>query len=141
MKTAKITRQASDDLGTFGRLVTDRFDCVSLECPDRNNAPMVSCIPAGKYICELVQSPKFGSVYEVKNVPDRKHILIHSANWAGDEAKGYYTDLHGCIALGGLVANLKTPKGHVQKGVSSSKATLNAFMQLMGGEPFELTIV
>lgn len=53
---------------------------VALEPPWKDNRTNISCIPAGDYLCEIVQSPKYGRVYEIKNVPDRTHVLIHRLN-------------------------------------------------------------
>jgi len=87
--------------------------CHTIELPWLNNSRKVSCIPEGRY--ELIKhySQKFGNVLLVKNVIDRDHILIHTANNASEE-------LQGCIAP----VICLTGEG---QGISSKKA----FMQMM----------
>jgi hypothetical protein len=136
MKRAVLTRSPTTDEGTFGMLKLDSGrDMHTIELPWRDNAPTISCIPKGKYLCEIVKSPKFGRVYEVKNVPKRSHILIHAGNWAGDKAKGFKSDLLGCIAPGDATARLDG-----QMGVIYSRRALHDLMAWGAGEPFELEI-
>ncbi len=66
--------------------------CLTLELPWKNNQTNISCIPTGEYRCGLYMSDKFGKTFEVKNVPQRTDILIHS----GKTIK----DIKGCILLG-----------------------------------------
>lgn len=79
--------------GTFGviRFLSVPF-VLTLERPWQDNAQNVSCIPSGRYRCERVRSPKFGWTFEVKNVPNRDHVLFHSGNTI--------EDTHGCILVG-----------------------------------------
>jgi hypothetical protein len=78
--------------GTFGTLYIDDWPvCVTLELPWKNNDPQVSCIPTIQTYAERVESLKFGNTFEVKNVPNRTHILFHGANTIAD--------LLGCIGL------------------------------------------
>lgn len=141
MKAADLIRGQSTDAGTFGMLVLDDGrDMHSLELPWRDNAPTISCIPKGVYLCELVDSPSKGLVYEVKNVQGRSHVLIHAANWAGDRAKGLHSDLLGCIAPGDSVGTLQTPAGKMQRAVIGSKRALHDLMAWAADQPFELTI-
>jgi hypothetical protein len=141
MTYATLSRGPSTDEGTFGRIVcANGPELHSLELPWRENKPQISSIPKGVYLCELVDSPKFGRVYEVRNVPGRSHILIHAANWAGDRAKGLHSDLLGCIAPGDSVGMLQPPNGRMQRAVIGSKRALHDLMAWAGGEPFELTI-
>lgn len=135
MKRAILTRAPSTDEGTFGTLQLDAQVLRTTELPWRDNKPQASCIPPGVYRCEIVQSPKFGRVYGVQNVPGRSAILIHSANYGGDTAKGYRSQLLGCIApcmdhgqLDGQMAGLQ------------SRDALGEFMAWAGGEPIELEI-
>lgn len=79
--------------GTFGVLLDGNIPfCVTLERPWLGNRRKVSCIPSGTYICELIQSPKFGETFKVLNVPERSHILFHKGN--------LLDDTHGCILVG-----------------------------------------
>lgn len=141
MLTAKLTRKASTDDGTFGTLEYPGGKCLTLELPDRTNAPDRSRILSGTYKCAVRQSPKFGSVYALDGVSGRTDILIHPANWAGDVDKGRYSELHGCIALGEGMSLGATPHGNLQKMLTGSKAAVAAFMQAMGEDPFLLTII
>ena len=65
---------------------------LTLERPWLDNKKSISCIPNGTYISERVVSPKFGNTFEVKDVPDRSHILFHKGNIAEDS--------RGCIIVG-----------------------------------------
>lgn len=141
MKYATLSRGPSTDEGTFGRLVCgDGPELVSLELPWRDNKPQASSIPPGFYRCELVDSPKFGRVYGVQNVKGRSHILIHAANFAGDTANGWKSELLGCIAPALKAGVLKPQNGPAQRAGISSREALSRLMEWAGGEPFELEI-
>lgn len=115
---------------TFGVLALDDDApiCVTLERPWLNNAPNVSCIPAGQYTCKRVNSPKFGNVFEVTGVTGRSKVLIHWGNWV--------TDTEGCIVLGESYAILKN-----EVAVAQSKAAFDEFMaKLAAVDSFQLTI-
>jgi len=96
-----------------------------MERPWLDNLKAKSCIPAGTYYCEKVNSPKFGKVYGLKDVPDRSHILIHAGNTPKDSI--------GCILLG------KTTSGTTMF-VGNSKMALAEFHNLLNNEPFTLVI-
>ena len=139
-----ITRFETSDQGTFGFLYVDGSHeplCVTGELPvnggnpDVQNERQVDCIPEGTYTCQIRQSEKFGKVYEIKDVPGRSDVLIHRGNYCGDKAKGHRSDVQGCIFLGSDLGELEG-----QKAVIRSKAAYAKFMELAGGEPFELTI-
>lgn len=89
-----LNRFYSDFFITRGALVQDngRVLCHTLELPWKNNQRNISCIPAGKYDVIKVESPKFGSCFYVKDVPDRDAILFHSGN--------SIKDTRGCIIVG-----------------------------------------
>ena len=76
------------------------------------------------------------AAYEVKNVPGRSSILIHSGNTAGDVDKGQKSNVQGCILLG---FSRNTQSG--QATIQESRAAVAAFMDKMGGRPFTLTII
>lgn len=80
-------------LGLFGK-----WYCIEREW--RNNEINVSCIPEGEYKMMRVDSPRFGDdMWEVADVPNRSHILIHVANYA--------SNVIGCLGLGtGLFSDL-----------------------------------
>ena len=73
---------------------------LTLEPPWRNNEKNISCIPAGIYNCAFHISPKFGPTYEVKEVPDRSHILFHKGN--------YTHNTKGCILVGEQIEKTDT---------------------------------
>lgn len=136
MRKVIIFRNEHTDEGTFGTLLTDTgFSCRTLELPWRENAPSISCIPKGKYLCKFKKSPTFGLCYHLQNVPGRTAILIHPANFGGDTSKGFHSELKGCISLG-------RETGHIQnqKALLYSRSTLEFFVHEMNEEDFELTI-
>lgn len=65
--------------------------CHTIELPDRNNIPRISCIPIGQYKLEKRRYPKHGEQIGIPMVLGREAILIHAANNARKE-------LQGCIA-------------------------------------------
>ena len=88
-----IKRIASRADGMFGVLLAEDVPfALTLERPWRDNRKGESCIPSGRYLCTRVNSPKFGLTWEVRNVPDRSHILFHAGN--------VWQDSHGCILVG-----------------------------------------
>jgi hypothetical protein len=101
---------------------------VTLEDRWFDNEKQISCIPASKYKIRLHDSPKFGKVYQVCDVPDRSHILIHAGNTK--------EDTHGCILLGLMYGTLGT-----ETAVISSRAAFANFMtSMIGVEQAELEI-
>ncbi|MHA1379295.1 MAG: DUF5675 family protein [Candidatus Helarchaeota archaeon] len=114
-----LLRIEKTDQGTIGVLLIDKIAfCATLEPEDLNNQENISCIPEGSYICERVNSPKYGNTFEVKNVPNRNHILIHSGN----------TEDHtmGCILLGQYFGKLRG-----SRAVLNSGATFKRFLKGM----------
>jgi hypothetical protein len=85
------TKQVLGELLVYNNL-TRIFECKTLELPWMNNENGKSCIPAGIYPAEKFESPTHGWCFLLKNVPDRKMIEIHVAN--------YFRQLLGCIAVG-----------------------------------------
>lgn len=138
--TAKIQREPSTDEGTYGLLEFGGQQLYTIELPWRENQRQISCIPPGTYRCEIVNSPRFGRVYEVKDVPGRSHVLIHSANLAGDLSKGWTTQLQGCIAPGERRGKMINASGKMQNAVLVSRPALNRFMRWAAGQPFTLEI-
>jgi len=136
-----LKRGNSTDQGTFGTLYFGGNVLHAVELPWRDNARRVSCIPAGTYQCALVNSPRFGKVYGVKNVPGRSHILIHASNLAGDVYKGWITQLHGCIAPAERLGAIKIPSGKMQAAGLVSRPALRKLMNWAGGSSFTLEVV
>ena len=97
---ATLIRLRRSDHGSGGILIFRNFHCYSLELPWKHNQRNISCIPAGTYTVNIRQSPKYGRIYWILEVPDRSYILIHSGNWAGDVSRGLKTHTNGCILLG-----------------------------------------
>ena len=126
MRRLTLLRVASDIHGTFGVLMDDDQMkipfAVTLERPWLDNQPSVSCIPAGQYACQRVQSPKFGDTFEVQNVPNRTAILFHKGNITDDT--------HGCI----LVGEQFEPVNGVP-GVLASAHGFDEFLRRLAGEP------
>jgi len=137
---AILIRSPSTDEGTFGTLSFGGQVVRSLELPWRDNARQRSCIPRGTYRCAIVQSPKFGRVYEVKGVPGRTAVLIHPANFAGDIDLGYTTNLQGCIAPCEQVGQMRNAAGRMQRAGLVSRPAVSRLMSWAGGQPFELEI-
>lgn len=93
MKFLHLVRVSQSELGTFGVFVYEGVAfAITLELPWKQNASLISCIPAGDYRCTRVVSPKFGETYEVTGVPGRTHVLFHKGNRV--------TDTNGCILIG-----------------------------------------
>lgn len=65
--------------------------CHTIELPDRNNIPRISCIPIGQYKLQKRRYPKHGEQIAIPMVLGREAILIHAANNA-------LRELQGCIA-------------------------------------------
>ena len=159
MIAVNLVRFKQGDSGTFGALiVAGLFECYTGELPwvdlDENGKrdPERSRIVPGVYRCSWTVSasrknpngsPEY--TYRLESVPDAEGILIHSGNFCGDVTKGYISDVAGCIILGRAVLDLEVPTHKrkamlKQEGVSSSRETVAAFVDLMCKRPFELTI-
>lgn len=140
MLQAMLIREPSTDEGTFGALVFGDATVNTIELPWRENQRQISCIPPGVYKCEIVRSPRFGNVYQVKNIPYRDHVLIHPANFAGDESLGWATELQGCIAPGEKRGKMRNKAGKMQRAVLVSRPAVRALMDWAKGRPFTLDI-
>ncbi|WP_343556854.1 DUF5675 family protein [Sphingobacterium sp.] len=78
--------------GTNGTITYQGAEiCHTIELPDRNNIPRISCIPIGQYKLEKRRYPKHGEQIGIPIVLGREAILIHAANDA-------LRELQGCIA-------------------------------------------
>lgn len=105
----KIVRVEESEDGTFGALLIDGHAfCVTLEPPDRENQRNISNIPPGKYICQRINSSKYGETFEVTNVPGRSHILFHAGNFA--------KDTKGCILLARKFGTLRGERAVLNSG-------------------------
>ena len=94
---AELVR-VSKDKNTLGQMDIytedgEQLDTIfTLELPDKNNERRESCIPCGTYPVQKYSSQKFPNVFELKNVPKRDKILIHTGNFTADTL--------GCILVG-----------------------------------------
>lgn len=130
-----ITRNKSTKKETTGSLVATNggatFTCKTLELPWLNNAPNVSCIPPGEYDVVWSLSPRLMKwTYEVKNVPGRSGIRLHSGN--------YFKDFLGCIGLG---ATLQDMNSDGELDITNTKATIAAFEGFMQKKSFKIQII
>lgn len=90
MKKAKLIRKYTPQK-TSGVLIFDNIDIKTIELPDLNNRPMVSCIPEGEYLCKWSHMASHNvDHYQLQRVPDRSAIFIHIAT--------SIDQIHGCIA-------------------------------------------
>jgi hypothetical protein len=79
------------EFGTFGEYLLNGVRYYTVERPWLDNAPSVSCIPQGTYICKNRKFHRGGyDAIEITNVPGRSHILFHKANLP--------MELAGCVA-------------------------------------------
>lgn len=138
MKLA-ITRNKSAPTGTPGHLlvIETRFTCDTLELPWHDNRRRISCIIADMYEGRIWRSPSLDrDVVRLEDKHGRADCLLHNGNYAGDEALGYRTQVHGCTLVGrglGLIDG--------QFGIMNSKATLQALIDNIGKGPHEVTYV
>jgi hypothetical protein len=118
--------------GTYGVLIgPDGPFIVTLELPWRDNAQRVSAIPAGVYVCQRVQSPRFGNTFEVTGVPNRSKILFHGGNSTEDTL--------GCILTGTTFDPVGGMNG--KNGVTGSKMAWDELMDMQRGvDRFILTL-
>lgn len=97
-----LERFCYSDMGTFGRLTVNNFECFTVEQPWNNNEPFKSCVPEGPYLVKRTSTPNHAKtfilinedldVYEFKQGKGRYAILIHIGNTIDDVV--------GCIAPG-----------------------------------------
>lgn len=112
----KTLRVSESDEGTFGTMTIDGHAfCCTLEPPDRDNKKNVSSIPAGKYVCRRVMSPKYGDTFEITDVPNRTHVLFHPGN--------VVKHTRGCVILGQHYGKL-----YGDRAVLNSGKTFKSFM-------------
>lgn len=112
---------------TLGEMIfPDGTVLKTVELPNLDNKPMVSCIPEGTYTVKKRFSPvvkrtskgKFEQGWEVNHVPNRSYIMVHIGNTV--------KDFNGCIGVGtahGVV--------HGLDGVLNSRVAFDKFMQKM----------
>jgi len=106
---------------SLGIFTIDNFKCFSLELPDKNNEQDISCIPEGTYEYYARNSPSNGLVLELRAVPNRRYIQIHSGNFT--------RQILGCILVGDSIKYLDSDQ---IPDVTNSKATLKKVLALAG---------
>lgn len=124
-----IRVEDSYQYGVFGMLLigTKSF-CMTLEPPEFENKKNFACIPAGQYECMRIVSPKFGSTYEICDVPNRSDVLFHPGNRVADTIA--------CVCLAEKLGKLKG-----DRAILNSGKTFISFMNKMRSYPeFKLTI-
>ena len=132
---AKLIRTKYNKDYTLGTLfVYDDLDneaCFveTLELPWKENKTNISCIPTGEYKVVQRYTKKFGSHFHLLDVPGRKWILIHPAN--------YVRELRGCIAPG---ISHEDIDGDGLMDVSKSRAAM-ALLQEHLHDEFKLEIL
>lgn len=115
----KIQRIQKDYFQTLGILTIyddnnfPKWECRTLELPDKDNQGRISCIPEGTYTVVKRNSAKYGDHFHIKDVPNRSYILVHNAN--------YKRQLLGCIAVGLSHTDID---GDGHRDVTRSKSTL-----------------
>lgn len=133
MIEAQLVRQpistSVPQLGVFS--VEGKPQFLTLELPDRDNEPLVSCIPEGVYVCERVLGRITGSgmqiqeTYEVMGVTGRSGILFHTGNTI--------KDTKGCILVGQTILG--------PDYIGGSKISFGYFLDAFKGlKQFRLTI-
>jgi hypothetical protein len=145
MNRLVIERGGSTNEGTFGEATLVNAAGVtlwhgdSIELPWRNNQHMISCVPAGVYETQIVWFARLNlNVYELLNVPNRTSCLIHPANWAGDTAMGFHTDLEGCTGLGYGIGVIAPPGMAAQQAILRTVDAIHDFMNASEGDTLEV---
>jgi hypothetical protein len=118
--TYYLTRFAKTNAGVFGvfQLRPD-LTLFTLEPPNLGNAPNISCIPTGKYLCTKYASRKFGMTYLVSDIPGRSGILFHRGNSVKDTT--------GCILIGSNVGLF----GEQLVGIKKSRIAFEIFKEYL----------
>jgi len=130
-----LTRLDYTDKSTSGILSVPKENgyawiAKTLELPDKNNQPKISCIPKGTYQVQYTLSPSFKKhTYEIQGVPMRAGIRIHSGNFT--------RQILGCILIGKELVDIDKD-GTID--ITESRKTIEEFEALLNYEPFTLTI-
>lgn len=118
-------------LGEMHVLSKNGVECSfkTLELPDLNNQPLISCIPKGIYVVKKRYSPKFGMHLHILDVPNRDYILIHRGN--------FVREILGCILIGLYHVDIDSDG---LKDVTSSRIAMNKLMKSINQDRIALTI-
>jgi len=97
----------TETLGTL--LIDGALFCVTLEPPWRDNRQSISSIPEGQYQCRRYNSPKYGKVFEVLDVPIRANIILgHIGNT--------HRNSDGCILFGSYPGHIDGTRAVMDSG-------------------------
>lgn len=134
MKAVIIRLDDGTDIQSLGRFelfdgVNLKFQCKTLELPDKGNKNNISRIPEGTYQVKRRTSKKFGEHFHVLDVPGRELILIHPGN--------YYKQTEGCILLGQDYVDINKDG---QLDVTISRPTLKRLLDRVP-KSFQLRVV
>lgn len=126
----QLIRLEKTEKGTIGALkLNDELICWILERPWIDNQRNISCIPPGIYQCKRHESPKFGEVFKIMDVPERTDILFHPGNRICESL--------GCPMTGSEIGELKGERAVLE----SSKAFIKFMTALEGVDYFPLQII
>lgn len=128
LQLKRISRSSQVTLGIILDVNTGLPITLSLELPWVSNERRISCIPSGIYLVKPHTSQQFPGCYEIMNVPQRDHILIHPGNTTDD--------ILGCICPGAYYGTLKG-----KPAVLRSKDAMDKLREYVGGQGFELDVV
>ena len=125
-----LKRIAFTEFGVFGVLLHNGIPfTLTVERPWLDNAPDVSCVPAGLYSCVRHSSQKYKDTFRLKDVPNRTGILLHPGNHMDHSA--------GCIIIGEKFDPYKD-----EPGIQSSSEGFQEFMKILENrQTFELLIL
>lgn len=102
------------------------FNCYTLELADKDNAPGISNIPCGVYLCEKVPATSKIPYQHISilNVANRTGICIHIGNYAA----GVHPDVLGCILVGSGYADINKD-GYTD--IINSTGTFHKLMEIL----------
>lgn len=109
-----------------------KFECKTLELPNKGNQRKISCIPEGPYKVKKIISPTKGKCFLLENVPNRSAVEMHIGNFAA----GKKVDTEGCILPGMYFAD-RNGDGIID--VADSTKAMNTLLEILP-DSFELFI-
>lgn len=119
-----LQRVKSTKSEMFGVLISDTHPlCTTLEDAWKTNKQNISCIPSGKYKVKKFNGFKFKDCWQIMNVPNRTHILIHTGNT--------HIDTSGCVLVG---------KTFTKSGIGRSREAMDYLRAVLPDE-FELEVI
>ena len=126
----KLIRLSCSDICTQGILRDEDTKLVlmnTLELPWKDNQRSISCIPPDIYTVAPYTSEKYPDTFQILNVPNRTHILIHVGN------KVSHTE--GCVLVGKYFGML-----HYEQAVLASKVSFQRLRNHVGAGRWTLEI-